>query len=173
MIGIAGSLGSGTLQIDAGLGTVFGFDIGTVGLQLAIIGLTAVAYMLSASTPIEKGVNILSQASIYLAVVLLVFFIIVGPTLLQLNAFTQGIGSYMANIVPMSLSTSAFDTQETAWLGDWTIYFWATWIAWAPYVGVFIARISRGRTIRQFVVGVLIAPACSACCSSPCSAARR
>jgi len=129
--------------------------------------------MLSASTPIEKGVNILSQASIYLAVVLLVFFIIVGPTLLQLNAFTQGIGSYMANIVPMSLSTSAFDTQETAWLGDWTIYFWATWIAWAPYVGVFIARISRGRTIRQFVVGVLIAPACSACCSSPCSAARR
>jgi len=173
LIGIAGSLGSGTLQIDAGLGTVFGMPIGTVGLQLAIIGVTAVAYMLSASTPIEKGVNILSQASIYLAVVLLVFFITVGPTLLQLNAFTEGIGSYLANIIPMSLATSAFDTEQAAWLGDWTIYFWATWIAWAPYVGVFIARISCGRTIRQFVVGVLVAPACSASCSSPSSAARR
>lgn len=156
LVGIAASLGQGTLQIDAGLATVFGLPSG-VGLQLAIIAITAIAYMLSASTPINKGVNFLSQTSIYLAAVLVLYFLIVGPTLLQLNAFTQGLGGYLANVVPMSFNLSAFDPQS-AWLGNWTIFFWATWIAWAPYVGVFIARISRGRTIREFVLGVLLAP---------------
>ncbi|MDQ4094374.1 MAG: BCCT family transporter, partial [Actinomycetota bacterium] len=115
------------------------------------------AYLLSASTPIEKGINWLSQASMVLAVILLLYFLAgVGPTLLVLNTFTQEIGGYLANLIPMSLRTSAF--EPTSWLGDWTIFFWATWIAWAPYVGAFIARISRGRTIRQFILGVLIAP---------------
>jgi glycine betaine transporter len=114
--------------------------------------------MLSASTPINKGVNILSQASMYLAFVLLIYFIIVGPTVLQLNAFTQETGVYLANLVPRSFDMAAFEPSQTAWLGDWTIFFWSTWIAWAPYVGVFIARISRGRTIREFILGVMIAP---------------
>jgi glycine betaine transporter len=92
-----------------------------------------------------------------LAVILLLYFLAgVGPTLLVLNTFTQEIGGYLANLIPMSLRTSAF--EPTSWLGDWTIFFWATWIAWAPYVGAFIARISRGRTIRQFILGVLFAP---------------
>ncbi len=157
LVGVAGSLGSGTLQIDAGLSQVFGLPSG-LGLQLGIIAVTGVAYMLSASTPVEKGVNFLSQASIYLAFFLIVYFIVVGPTLLQLNAFTQGTGNYLANVVPQSFYMSAFRPEEGAWLGSWTIFFWATWIAWAPYVGAFIARISRGRTIREFVVGVLVAP---------------
>ena len=157
LVGVAGSLGSGTLQIDAGLSQVFGLPSG-LGLQLGIIAVTGVAYMLSASTPVEKGVNFLSQASIYLAFFLIVYFVIVGPTLLQLNAFTQGTGNYLANVVPQSFYMSAFRPEEGAWLGSWTIFFWATWIAWAPYVGAFIARISRGRTIREFVVGVLVAP---------------
>lgn len=155
LFGVAVSLGLGTLQINAGLGEVFGIPIG-VPVQLVIITVTAAGYMLSASTPIEKGVNFLSQASIVLAVVLLAYFIVVGPTILQLNAFTQGIGDYFTGLVPMSLQTSAF--KPTPWLGDWTIFFWATWIAWAPYVGAFIARISRGRTIREFLLGVLVAP---------------
>jgi glycine betaine transporter len=82
----------------------------------------------------------------------------VGPTLLQLNTFTEELGVYLANLVPQSLRMSAFDPQEAEWLGSWTIFFWATWIAWGPYVGAFIARISKGRTIREFIVGVLIGP---------------
>src|SRR3712207_9178523 len=86
--------------------------------------------MLSASTPIDKGVNFLSQASMYLAFLLLVYFLVVGPTLLQLNTFTQELGVYLANLVPQSLRMSAFDAGEAEWLGRWTIFFWATWIAW-------------------------------------------
>lgn len=155
LFGVAVSLGLGTLQIDAGLHAAFGVPSG-VGLQLGIIAVTAAAYMLSASTPIEKGVNFLSQSSMVLAVLLLLFVLVVGPTLLQLNAFTEVIGLYLAELVPMSTRISAFDPDP--WPGNWTIFFWATWIAWAPYVGAFIARISRGRTIREFVAGVLIAP---------------
>jgi len=155
LFGVAVSLGLGTLQINAGLGEVFGVPVG-IPVQMLIIAVTAVGYMLSASTPVEKGVNFLSQASIVLAVVLLMFFVVLGPTVLQLNTFTQGIGDYVTGLVPMSLDMSAFD--PVPWLGDWTIFFWATWIAWAPYVGAFIARISRGRTIREFLIGVLIAP---------------
>jgi glycine betaine transporter len=157
LFGVAVSLGLGTLQIDAGLGEVFGLPSG-IALQLIIIAITAVAYMLSASTPINKGVNILSQTSMYIAFALLVYFIIVGPTLLQLNAFTQETGVYLANLIPQSFNMAAFEPQEATWLADWTIFFWATWIAWAPYVGVFIARISKGRTIREFILGVMIAP---------------
>jgi glycine betaine transporter len=157
LFGVAVSLGLGTLQIDAGLGEAFGLPSG-IALQLIVIAVTAVAYMLSASTPINKGVNILSQTSMYIAFALLVYFIIVGPTLLQLNAFTQETGVYLANLVPQSFNMAAFEPQKATWLADWTIFFWATWIAWAPYVGVFIARISRGRTIREFILGVMIAP---------------
>jgi glycine betaine transporter len=157
LFGVAVSLGLGTLQIAAGLSKVFGLPTG-IGLMLIIIAVTAIAYMLSASTPIDKGVNYLSQASMYLAFVLLIYFLVVGPTILQLNTFTQELGVYLANIVPQSLRMSAFDPGEAEWLGSWTIFFWATWIAWGPYVGAFIARISRGRTIREFIVGVLIGP---------------
>jgi glycine betaine transporter len=156
LFGVAVSLGLGTLQINAGLSAAFDLPSG-LPLQMIIIVVTAAAYMLSASTPIEKGINWLSQASMVLAIALLMYFLAgVGPTLLALNAFTQEIGGYLANLVPMSLRTGAF--APSPWLGEWTIFFWATWIAWAPYVGAFIARISRGRTIRQFVLGVLIAP---------------
>jgi glycine betaine transporter len=157
LFGVAVSLGLGTLQIGAGLNAVFGLPT-TIPVLLVIIGVTAVAYMLSASTPLEKGINFLSQASMYLAFVLLVFFLVVGPTVLQLNAFTQEIGGYLSNLIAQSFRLAAFDPQEQEWLGSWTIFFWATWIAWGPYVGAFIARISRGRTIREFVVGVLVGP---------------
>jgi len=155
LFGVAVSLGLGTLQLDAGLGAAFGAPSGLT-LQLIIIAVTAVGYMLSASTPLEKGINWLSQGSMVLAGLLLVVFLVLGPTLLQLNAMTEGVGRYLSQLVPTSLRMSAFDPDP--WLGEWTIFFWATWIAWAPYVGVFIARISRGRTIREFILGVLIAP---------------
>ncbi|CAN5162347.1 BCCT family transporter [soil metagenome] len=155
LFGVAVSLGLGTLQINAGLGEAFGVPMG-IPVHMIIIAVTAAGYMLSASTPIEKGVNFLSQTSIVLAVVLLAYVVVVGPTILQLNAFTQGIGDYITGLVPMSLQMNAF--EPTPWLGTWTIFFWATWVAWAPYVGAFIARISRGRTIREFLLGVMVAP---------------
>src|SRR5919107_2050542 len=157
LFGVAVSLGLGTLQIDPGLNAVLGIP-STILVLLIIIAITGVAYMLSASTPLDKGINILSQISMYLAFLLLVYFLIIGPTLLQLNSFTQEIGVYLANLVPKSLRLSAFDPQQQEWLGAWTIFFWATGIAWGPYVGAFIARISRGRTIRQFIVGGLLGP---------------
>lgn len=155
LFGIAVSLGLGTLQIDAGLNATFGTPTGT-GTQIAIIAVTAVAYMLSASTPLERGIQTLSNVSMVLASFLLVYFLIVGPTLLAFNTFTQQTGVYLFQLIPMSVRTNAFNPDP--WLGDWTIFFWATWIAWAPFVGAFIARISRGRTIREFVIGVLLAP---------------
>jgi len=157
LFGVAVSLGLGTLQIASGLNAIFGIP-STLTLLLIIIAVTAVAYMISASTPVEKGINYLSQGSMYLAVLLLAYFFVVGPTLLQLNTFTQEIGGYLINLVPRSVNLSAFNQEEQAWLSSWTIFFWATWIAWGPYVGAFIARISRGRTIREFVVGVLVGP---------------
>jgi glycine betaine transporter len=155
LFGVAVSLGLGTLQIDAGLHRAFGVPSG-IGTQLGIIAVTAAAYMASASTPLERGIRGLSNLSMILAVMLLGYFLVVGPTVLELNVFTQGLGDYAAHVVPMSTQTSAF--RPDPWLGEWTLFFWATWIAWAPYVGAFIARISRGRTIREFVVGVLLAP---------------
>jgi glycine betaine transporter len=155
LFGIAVSLGLGTLQIEAGLSQAFGAPEG-LGVQLGIMGTTAAAYMLSAATPLERGIRGLSNVSMVMAVMLVGYFLVVGPTVLELNTMTQGLGDYASGLVGMSLHTNAFD--PSSWLGEWTLFFWATWIAWAPYVGAFIARISRGRTIREFVVGVLLAP---------------
>jgi glycine betaine transporter len=113
--------------------------------------------MISAATPINKGVNYLSQISMLVAPVLLVFFLIVGPTAIQLGALTQGIGDYLGNIIPMSFRLDSFD-PDTAWLASWTVFYWSWWIAWCPYVGLFVARISRGRTIREFILGTVVVP---------------
>jgi glycine betaine transporter len=156
LFGVAVALGQAGLQLTAGLGETFGTPTG-IAMQLAVIVVTTVAFMISASTAIEKGINYLSQISMYVAAVLLVFFLVVGPTATQLGALTQGIGDYLGGIVPMSMRIESFDPENT-WLGSWTVFYWSWWIAWCPYVGLFIARISRGRTIRQFVLGTVIGP---------------
>ena len=156
LFGVAVSLGSAGLQLTAGLGETFGTPTGTA-VQLLVIGVTTVAFMISASTAVEKGINYLSQISMYVAAVLLVFFLVMGPTAVQLGALTQGVGDYFGGLVPMSMRIESFD-QDNAWLGSWTVFYWSWWIAWCPYVGLFIARISRGRTICQFVMGTVIGP---------------
>ena len=156
LFGVAVSLGSAGLQLTSGLGQTFGLPTG-ITVQLLVIGITTVAFMISASTAIEKGINWLSQISMYVAAVLLVFFLVMGPTAVQLGALTQGIGDYMGALVPMSMRLESFNPDNT-WLGSWTVFYWSWWIAWCPYVGLFIARISRGRTIRQFVMGTVIGP---------------
>jgi glycine betaine transporter len=156
LFGVAVALGSAGLQLTAGLGETFGTPTGIV-TQLLVIGVTTVAFMISASTAVEKGVNYLSQISMYVAAVLLIFFLAIGPTATQLTALTQGVGDYVGDLIPMSMRMEAFDVN-TAWLGSWTVFYWSWWIAWCPYVGLFIARISRGRTIREFVLGAVAGP---------------
>lgn len=156
LFGVAVALGQAGLQLTAGLGETFGTATGIIA-QLVVIGITTVAFMISASTAVEKGVNYLSQISMYVAGVLLIFFLVMGPTATQLGVLTQGIGDYFGDLIPMSTRMESFD-QDTAWLSSWTVFYWSWWIAWCPYVGLFIARISRGRTIREFVLGAVIGP---------------
>jgi glycine betaine transporter len=156
LFGVAVALGQAGLQLTAGLGQTFGTPTGIIA-QLTVIGVTTIAFMISASTAVEKGVNYLSQISMYVAGLLLVIFLIIGPTATQLSALTQGVGDYFGDLIPMSMRMQSFN-QDNAWLGSWTVFYWSWWIAWCPYVGLFIARISRGRTIRQFVMGTVIGP---------------
>jgi glycine betaine transporter len=156
LLGVAVSLGQGGLQIGAGFDQTFGFS-NVLSFQLLIIGVTTVAYLLSASTPIEKGVRWLSNVSMIVGGLLALYFLFVGPTVTQLNAFTQGIGDYLGEIIPMSFTMNAFN-QDTPFLEKFTLFYWGWWVTWAPYVGVFAARISRGRTVREFVLGMLIVP---------------
>ena len=156
LFGVAVALGQAGLQMTAGIGQTFGTPTGVVA-QLVVIGVTTVAFMISASTAVEKGVNYLSQISMYVAGVLLVVFLVLGPTATQLGALTQGVGDYFGGLVGMSMRMNSFN-QDNAWLGSWTVFYWSWWIAWCPYVGLFIARISRGRTIRQFVLGTVVGP---------------
>jgi len=111
-------------------------------VQLAVIIVTTVAFMISASTAIDKGINYLSQISIYVAAILLIFFI-VGPPATQLGVPTQGLGDYIGGIILMSMRIDSCD-PDNAWLGSWTVFYWSWWIAWCPYVGLFIDRITRG-----------------------------
>jgi choline-glycine betaine transporter len=105
---------------------------------------------------VHRGIQWLSNTNMVLAVLLLLFVLVVGPTVFQLETLVSSIGGYLTTIVPASFRTGAFGDQE--WLSSWTIFYWAWWISWAPFVGTFIARISKGRTIREFVVGVLLVP---------------
>ncbi|SFD68223.1 glycine betaine transporter [Actinopolyspora alba] len=156
VFGIAVALGQAGLQITAGLGQTFGLP--TVMLvQLLVLGLTTAAFMVSATTRIEHGIKWLANISMLIAPLLLVFYFVVGPTVTQLNVLTEGIGNYLTNIVPMSFRLDAFSTN-TDWLGSWTVFYWSWWIAWAPYVGMFMARISRGRSIREFVGATVLVP---------------
>ena len=156
LLGVAVSLGQGGLQIGAGFEQTFGFS-NVLGFQLLIIAVTTVAYLLSASTPINQGVKWLSNASLIVGGLLALYFLFVGPTVTQINAFTQGIGNYLGDIIPISLTMNAFN-QDTPFLEKFTLFYWGWWVTWAPYVGVFAARISRGRTVREFVLGMLIVP---------------
>ena len=158
LFGSAASLGLGALQIQSGLEIVAG--IGEVG-NMALIGIIAVltaAFVLSAVSGVAKGIQWLSNINMVLAVALALFVFIVGPTVFMLNLIPTSIGTYVAQLPMMSARTSAEGAATRDWLAGWTVFYWAWWLSWTPFVGMFIARISRGRTIRQFVTGVLLVP---------------
>ncbi|WP_106497761.1 glycine betaine uptake BCCT transporter [Lentibacillus sp. Marseille-P4043] len=156
VFGVATSLGFGAIQISGGLAFVFGFDQ-TVTMQFVIILIVTVLYLISAMTGLNKGIKYLSNANIILAIALMLFLLFAGPTNFIMNFFTTTFGSYIQNLPGMSFRMTPFQ-QDNTWIKDWTIFYWAWWIAWAPFVGTFIARVSRGRTIREFVLGVLLVP---------------
>lgn len=155
--GVATTLGFGAVQINAGLNHLFGFEIG-IKSQVIIIAVVTVLFVFSAWSGISKGIKYLSNTNLVLAVALLIFVVILGPTLLIFNMFTDSVGGYLANFIDMSLRTAPLDAGNREWLDGWTIFYWAWWISWAPFVSMFIARVSKGRTIREFMAGVLLAP---------------
>lgn len=159
VFGVATSLGFGVLQISAGLGFQgWVTDPGTPLRVVLIIGITLLA-TISVVTGVGKGIKWLSNINMGLAGGLLVFILVAGPTLFLLNGFVEDIGAYLQNLLALSFDTGASQGEEgTAWVSGWTVFYWGWWISWAPFVGVFIARISRGRTVREFVTGVLLVP---------------
>jgi glycine betaine transporter len=154
--GIATSLGLGTLQINSGLSYIFNIE-NTIRSQLIIIAITTVIFIWTAVSGIDKGMKILSDINLATAAIVTVVVLLIGPTIQIINGFVGGLGGYLQNIFADSMNISAYG--DNTWAGKWTIFYWAWWIAWAPFVGTFIARISKGRTIREFVFGVMIAPA--------------
>ncbi|MFJ3513414.1 MULTISPECIES: BCCT family transporter [unclassified Streptomyces] len=155
VFGTATSLGLGALQVSKGLNLTTGVE-DSVTLELIIIGSLSAAFVLSAFSGLHKGVKWLSTINLVLAAVLMLFVFVLGPTVYILDVIPSSIGGYLSELVPMATRTGAF--TDSKWLGAWTIFYWAWWLSWAPFVGTFIARISRGRTIREFLIGVLLVP---------------
>lgn len=154
--GVATSLGLGTMQINSGLNYLFGIPE-TKLAQIVIISVITVLYIWTAVSGIDKGIKFLGDLNLVLAFALLTLTILLGPTLKVINSLTNGIGLYLNNFISDSLHIEAM--VDNSWTNAWTIFYWAWWIAWAPFVGTFIARISKGRTIREFIGGVMLAPA--------------
>lgn len=158
VVGVATTLGFGAAQINGGLSYLFGTPI-NFSVQLIIIIVVTILFMASAISGLGKGIKILSNANMLLAIVLLALMLILGPTLFIMNLFTDTIGTYLQNLATMSFRIAPLNEEHRSWINGWTIFYWAWWISWSPFVGIFIARVSKGRTIREFLIGTLIMPA--------------
>lgn len=156
VFGVATSLGFGVLQINSGLNLLLDVPVNTM-VQVILIVVATLLATLSAASGLDKGVRRLSELNMVLAILLMLFVFLAGPTVFLLKAFVQNTGSYLSEIVNKTFNMYAY--EQTDWLGGWTLMYWAWWISWSPFVGMFIARVSRGRTIREFVGGVIFVPA--------------
>ncbi|RXJ56414.1 BCCT family transporter [Candidatus Marinarcus aquaticus] len=155
LFGVATSLGYGVLQVNTGLNYLWDIPVSTFSQVILILAITALA-TLSVTTGLDKGIKRLSEINLLLAVGLMLFILVAGPTVFLLQAYVQNLGSYASNILSSTFNLFAY--EKTDWIGGWTILYWAWWISWSPFVGLFIARISRGRTIKEFTLGVLLVP---------------
>ncbi|QER40888.1 BCCT family transporter [Acinetobacter suaedae] len=155
IFGVATSLGFGVLQVNAGLNYLFGLDQST-STQIVLIIFVSILAALSVFAGLDKGVKRLSELNLILAVVLVTFVFLVGPTLHLLRTTVENTGQYLSNLFVMTFNLQAY--ESTGWIGGWTVFYWSWWIAWSPFVGMFIARVSRGRTIREFILGVILIP---------------
>ena len=157
--GVAASLGMGALQINSGLETVFGVAVSTRA-QVTIILASTVLFLSSALTGVTRGIKWLSSLNMVIAALLAAAVFLLGPTIVIIDTFTNTLGSYLSDFVRMSLRMTPF--RDSSWVGGWTIFYWAWWISWSPFVGLFIARVSRGRTIREFITMTVLAPSMAA-----------
>ena len=158
LFGIITTLGFGASQLGAGLHQLGWISENSFSLQMVVIAVVMSLAIFSAISGVGKGVKILSELNLTLAFSLLIFVLVAGPTLYLLSAFSDNIGTYLSNLVQLSFKTYVYEQEHTGWFSGWTILYWAWWCSWAPYVGLFIARISKGRTIREFIFGVLVIP---------------
>ena len=158
LFGIITTLGFGASQLGAGLHQLGWISENSFSLQIVVITVVMSLAIFSAISGVGKGVKILSELNLTLAFCLLIFVLVAGPTLYLLSAFSDNIGTYLSNLVQLSFKTYVYEQEHTGWFSGWTILYWAWWCSWAPFVGLFIARISRGRTIREFIFGVLVIP---------------
>ena len=158
LFGIITTLGFGASQLGAGLHQLGWISENSFSLQMVVIAVVMSLATFSAISGVGKGVKILSELNLTLAFSLLIFVLVAGPTLYLLSAFSDNIGTYLSNLVQLSFKTYVYEQEHTGWFSGWTILYWAWWCSWAPFVGLFIARISKGRTIREFIFGVLVIP---------------
>ncbi|MBX3656492.1 MAG: BCCT family transporter [Ramlibacter sp.] len=157
--GVAASLGMGALQINSGLHAVFGLPVAQAS-QIGIILVTTVLFLLSAVSGVARGIKWLSTINLVMAALLAMAVFILGPTIAIIDTFTTTLGNYATEFVRMSLRMTPF--RDNGWVGGWTIFYWAWWVSWSPFVGLFIARVSRGRTVREFILGTVFAPTLAA-----------
>ena len=155
MFGVVTSLGLGAMQINAGFSNVFGIP-NNVPVQLCLIAIITAMATLSVMMGLDKGIKRLSDINIVLTVLLLGFMLLFGPTQFIIDSFIENIGNYASQLIPLGFWSEAY--SNTDWQANWTIFYWAWWVSWSPFVGIFVARISRGRTIREFIFGVLFIP---------------
>lgn len=156
LFGLATSLGFGVLQINAGLNFLLGVPV-SIYVQLLLVTVVTAIATVSVVTGVEKGVRILSELNLSFAILLMLFVLLAGPTALLMRDFVQNIGLYLDSLLLRTFNIYAYEPRP--WIDRWTLFYWAWWISWSPFVGMFIARISRGRTVREFVVAVLFIPA--------------
>lgn len=158
IFGLTTTLGFGAMQLNAGLSAVGIFSTASFSHIVLLIVITVGLAILSAISGVSKGIRYMSQGNLILAIALLLFILFAGPTVYLLSAFTENVGYYLTHIIELSFRTFAYESTKEEWFTNWTITYWAWWISWAPFVGLFIAKISKGRTIREFVVCVLLVP---------------
>src|SRR5699024_7177075 len=157
VIGVAVSLGIGAMQINGGLNYLFNVPVGLTS-QAVIIAIVTVLFLISAWSGLSKGIQYLSNLNMILAGLLFVIILIVGPTMLILNVMTTGTGGYLTSFLYNSFDVAPLNGQKQEWLSTWTIYYCGWWMSWIPFVGIFISRVSIGRTIRDFIIAVLMVP---------------
>ncbi|MDN4502690.1 choline BCCT transporter BetT [Alteromonadaceae bacterium BrNp21-10] len=155
VFGVATSLGFGAAQVNSGLNYLYDLPV-SLNIQIGIISVITLMAVVSVASGLDKGIKILSELNMLLAVGLVILMLALGSTVFLLEAFLQNTGAYLSDLVRNTFNLFAY--EKTDWIGGWTIFYWGWWLAWAPFVGLFIAKISRGRTIREFIVGVLLVP---------------
>lgn len=158
VVGVAVSLGMGALQINGGLNYLFDIP-NTIWVQAIIIVVVTILFIMSAWSGLSRGIQYLSNLNISLGAILMIAALIIGPTILILNMMTSSTGSLLNSFLFNTFDTAAQNPQKREWMSSWTLYYWGWWLSWSPFVGIFIARVSKGRSVREFIAGVLLVPA--------------